>query len=92
MVPHPKVVIGTPYDDFAADAAITPACIGRPGGISLEIGEDAIATLAANVVEICMKMVAQCHRIYSTREYVIRGRSSVHRITKPTKLIPIKLC
>jgi hypothetical protein len=64
MPPHPKIIVAAPYDDFAAVIAIAPACIGRPGGVPLQIGEDAIATLSTNVVEISMKVMAQCHRIY----------------------------
>jgi hypothetical protein len=84
MTPHPMVVVGAPYHDFAAVAAITPACVGWPGGMSLEICEDTITALSANAVEIRMKMTAQCHGIYSLGGWdVIRidGHTAVLQVT-----------
>jgi hypothetical protein len=84
MTSHSKVVVGAPYHDFAAVAAITPACVEWPGGMSLEIREDTITALSANAVEIRMKMTAQCHGIYSLGGWdVIRidGRTAVLQVT-----------
>ena len=48
---HSKVVVGAPYHDFVLVAAVTPPCIGWPGGMSLNICEDAVTALSANAVE-----------------------------------------
>jgi hypothetical protein len=58
MAAHPEIIVGAPYDDLAAGTAIAPACIGWARGIPLQIGENTIAALAANSVEVLMKMVA----------------------------------
>jgi hypothetical protein len=52
MAAHPEIIVGAPYDDLAAGIAIAPACIGRARGIPLQIGENTIAALAANSVEV----------------------------------------
>src|SRR5271166_4740126 len=59
MPAHSEVVVGAPYHDFTAAAAITPACVGWPGGMSLQICEDAIAALSANAVEVCLKKIGR---------------------------------
>src|SRR3977135_2687342 len=61
MASHSKVVVGAPYHDFAAVAAVTPACIGWPGGMSLQVCEDAVTALSANAVEGRGKMAGQWH-------------------------------
>jgi len=55
---HPEIVVGAPYDDVAAVAAIAPPGIRRTRGVPLEIGENPIAALPANPVEVRLKMVA----------------------------------
>jgi hypothetical protein len=49
---HPEIVVGAPYDDLAAVAPVAPPGIRRARGIPLQIGENAIAALAANLVEV----------------------------------------
>jgi hypothetical protein len=52
MTAHSEIVVGAPHDDLAAVGAVAPTRIRRARGMPLEIGENAIAALAANPVEI----------------------------------------